>query len=175
MLLRESVVNKLLEAQKELKIYKFKIWDGYRPRSVQNNIYHKFWGELKTDHPDWEDKRLEAEVGTYVTSPTNPDRIPPHATGGAVDLTLADSSGSNIDMGTEFDYFGPEAESFYFEKHPTNEAIRKNRALLRTLMINYGFRSEPEEWWHFDYGNQLWATAINEPFAIYGEITEYYD
>jgi len=168
--LREGVAKKLDEIQKNLKIYKFKIWDGFRPRTVQNVIYDKLYNEFKSKHPDWSQEKLEFEVGAFITPAKEPDRIPPHATGGTIDLTLVDATtGDELNMGTGFDYFGPEASSDYFDKNSINETVKQNRILFREAMFSKEFVQYTEEWWHFDYGNQLWALSLNKPFAIYGE------
>jgi len=170
MFLRKSVANKLSNIQNSLKGYRFKIWDGYRPRELQNTIYEKYWNELKIKHPDWSDEKLEAEVTKFIAFPNDPTRIPPHTTGGTIDLTLVDSSGKELDMGTGFDYFGPEAAPFYFDENDINKEAKQNRKLLRTAMIDAGFHNNENEWWHFDYGNQIWAAHYHKPFAIYGEV-----
>ncbi|MFA7286567.1 MAG: M15 family metallopeptidase [Patescibacteria group bacterium] len=103
--LRKSVVDKLIGIQNSLNGYRFKIWDGFRPRSVQQKIYEKFWNELSEAHSEWDEERLKMEVGVFVTTPNDQNRIPPHATGSTVDLTLVDSDGNELDMGTAFDYF----------------------------------------------------------------------
>ena len=167
--LRKSVVDKLIRIQDSFKIYKFKIWDGYRSRDIQNKIYEKYWTEQKLKHPDWDSEELKIEVGKFVSDAKNLSRIPPHATGGTVDLTLTDSSGKELEMGTVFDYFGPEAASLYFEENNINNHIRDNRRILRQVMTEEDFRVDPDEWWHFDYGNQQWAYALKRPYAFYGE------
>lgn len=169
MFLRKSVADKLLHIQKQLT-YQFKIWDGFRSRAVQNNIYKKFWKELHKNHPDWDEKKLAQEVAVFVTNASDPSRIPPHATGGAVDLTLVYRNGNELNMGTGFDYFGKEAASLYFEEHDLDDQVKANRKLLRESMIAAGFRSDNDEWWHFDYGNQIWALHYHKPFAIYAEV-----
>lgn len=166
---REGIVNKLIEAQKEIHPLKFKVWDAFRPRQVQSNIYDKFYKDLKQSHPDWDQEKLSKETGVFVTKPDDPDRIPPHTTGGAIDLTLIDQNGKELEMGTAFDYFGPEASALFYEENKTNETIRQNRKKLRELMLKHGFRADRDEWWHFDYGNQLWAFDLEKPNAIYGE------
>lgn len=171
MYIRKGVAEKLLAIQKELQLYTFKIWDGYRSRDVQNNIYQKFWKELQKEHPDWDERKLKEAVAVFVTEAKDPNRIPPHETGGAIDLTLVGQQGKEIDMGTAFDYFGPEAASLYYEETGKNDLIKNNRRILREAMIKYDFRSDKDEWWHFDFGNQIWAAAYNKPFAIYGEST----
>lgn len=168
-LMRKSVVQKLIAIELKLIDYKFLIWDGYRSRETQSAIYNRYWTELHTQHPDWNNDRLAVEVGTFVTK-SSEKRIPPHTTGGAVDLTLLTKAGRQLDMGTKFDYFGPEAAALYFEENRTNPVVQHNRKILREAMQAEGFRIEPEEWWHFDYGNQLWATTMHKPYALYGEI-----
>ncbi|KXO10174.1 D-alanyl-D-alanine dipeptidase [Moritella sp. JT01] len=166
---REGVVKKLIQISNRLGEYRFKIWDPWRSREVQNNIYQKYWSELSTEHPEWDEDQLKDEVGKFVTVPDNPERVPPHATGGSVDLTLVDLDGNELDMGTCFDHFGAEAATLYYEEDGRDIAIRDNRRLLRQAMESAGFRSDEDEWWHFDYGNQLWAAQFGHDFAIYGE------
>jgi D-alanyl-D-alanine dipeptidase len=171
MLLRKGVAELLARARDDLLPLNFKIWDGWRPRKVQHNIYRKYWKEMETRHPDWDREQLLEQVGTFVTIATNPDIIPIHATGGAVDLTLVDETDVELDMGTGFDHFGPEAAAFYFEERPLNNpAARDNRRILRDALLKAGFRYDEDEWWHFDYGNQIWAAALDKPNALYGEI-----
>jgi D-alanyl-D-alanine dipeptidase len=111
-------------------------------------------------------------VGTFVTIATDPNVIPIHSTGGSVDLTLVDESGAELDMGTGFDHFGPEAAALYFERGEVNKRAGDNRRILRKALIEAGFRYDEDEWWHFDYGNQIWAAALHKPKAIYSEVKE---
>ncbi|MFA6520851.1 MAG: M15 family metallopeptidase [Candidatus Gracilibacteria bacterium] len=170
--LRKEVAKKLLKIQSELPNLRFKIWDAYRSRDVQNNIYKKYWAELKAAHMDWDDEKLKLEVGKFVSPPYQKDRIPPHATGGAVDLTLIDENGNELDMGTEFDFFGPEAGSLFYEIDKDKPEVTKNRNILQEAMQAEGFTLDQDEWWHFDFGNQMWAFKSGEPFAFYGEVTD---
>jgi len=172
MFLRKGVAEKLKAAQEKLKIYKFKIWDGYRSRSVQNTIYKKFWEELRLKYPEWDEEKMKKEVGIFVNEANNPLEIPPHASGGAVDLTLVDLNGNELDMGTCFDYFGPEAHSSYFDQNDMSAEIRQNRRILKNALEAEGFLQYSDEWWHFDYGNQTWAFEGNNPIAVYGEVVK---
>lgn len=170
MFLREGVAQKLLKIQQSLGGLRLKIWDGFRSRDVQNNIYQNYWEEVKKVHPDWDEEKLKNEVGVFVSPPYQEDRIPPHTTGGAVDLTLVDSDGNDLDMGTEFDYFGPEASSFFYEVYLDQPKIAENRKILREAMLAEDFTLDADEWWHFDYGSQIWALKRGKPFAIYGDM-----
>lgn len=167
--LRKSVADKLQKIQKQLKIYKFKIWDGFRSRKVQDAIYNKYWNELKEKNPEWNEQKLKTEVGKFVTDAKNMNRIPPHSTGGAVDLTLVDESGKELNMGTSFDYFGPEASSFYFESNNLNIEAKENQKILRNALMFEDFCIDKDEWWHFDFGTQKWAFELDRLEAIYGE------
>lgn len=170
--LRQGVVEKLLLANESLGEYTFAIFDAWRPREVQRALYQKFYSDFESAHPDWDEEKLHFETGFFVAQPDNPERIPPHSTGGAVDLSLVDKDGNLLDMGTPFDFPGEESKALYFEGEGRDERIRENRRLLRNALVTVGFRAHPEEWWHFDYGNQFWALHYDMPHALYGEVLQ---
>ncbi len=172
MYLRKGVVERLATAGHNLAPIKLKIWDGWRPREVQHKIYMLYWKYIAAEHPDWTAAQIKAQVGIFVTNAADPNRIPFHSTGGSVDLTLVDENGAEIDMGTKFDHFGPEAAALQFEKDGANQRIRDNRRILRKALTEVEFRYDEDEWWHFDYGNQVWAAAYNKPKAIYSEVKD---
>ena len=171
-LLRKSVAKRLATARDQIEPLNFKIWDGWRPRAVQHKIYMTYWKQLKAAHPRWPDDRLHEQTTTYVGVANDPNTIPLHSTGGAVDLTIVDEKGLELAMGTEFDHFGPKAAALYYENIEAKERIRENRRLLRNSLSKVEFRFDEDEWWHFDYGNQIWACAFNKSKAIYGEINQ---
>lgn len=167
---RKAIADKLLCIQKEkLGGKKFKIWDPWRSREVQNNIYRKFRDELAHDHPEWDEEKLAWETGVFVTKPDDPERIPPHATGGSIDLTVVDEEGVEIDFGTAFDHFGPEAATNFYG---IDTKIGQNRRWLHDLMKEEGFESDTDEWWHFDLYNQKWALQRGARQSFYGEIID---
>ncbi|MEU7836106.1 M15 family metallopeptidase [Nonomuraea sp. NPDC049129] len=98
--------------------------------------------------------------------------MPHSATGGAVDLTLVDAYRRELDMGTPYDHFGPESAALYFEDNAWNTIARSNRRILRDAMTGAGFRCDADEWWHFDFGNQIWAAHFSASVARYGEIEQ---
>lgn len=170
--LRRTVADKLRDLQ-EGHLAKnnlcFRIFDAYRPRTVQAAIYKYYAADIAQKNPHLQGDALQAEIARFVTNPDDPVRIPPHATGGAVDLTLMHVHGAALDMGTSFDYFGAEAAPYYFENH-SNVLVRDNRRLLHGLMLAAGFVVDPDEWWHFDFGNQKWALQSGNSTAIFGEL-----
>jgi D-alanyl-D-alanine dipeptidase len=127
--LRSEPAQKILEIQKELKELGLglKIFDGYRPLSVQK----KFW-EIMPDE-------------RYVADPKKGSR---HNRGAAVDLTLIDKNGNEIPMPTPYDDFTEKASRNYMD---LSSQIIINRKFLEDLMAKYGFTGLPTEWWHFDY------------------------
>ena len=138
--LRMETILKLLKAACYLKesnpAYTFIIFDGARPQSVQYKMYEiaKSKGQTK-----------------YVASPLKGSL---HNFGTAVDISLFDlDSNKELDMGTPFDFFGPESWPNYAG---ITSQQRANRLLLQNIMIKHDFKPYPQEWWHF--------TLKNEPF-----------
>lgn len=162
---RQSVAEKLVNVNARLGENKLKVWDGYRSREVQLTIYQKLWNETKAKQPEWNDDQLTIAVNRFVTPLDNP--VLPHMTGGAVDLTLIDANGVELDMGTGFDDFTPHAATF---SQDIPKQVQQNRTLLLEAMAAEGFTNYPEEWWHFGYGDPLSAYLNSEDIAIYGEI-----
>jgi D-alanyl-D-alanine dipeptidase len=70
----------------------------------------------------------------------------------AVDLTLVDSLGKELDMGTPFDHFGEEAHHAFTD---LSDSILTNRKLLKEGMEAAGFTALRTEWWHYLYGEKL--------------------
>lgn len=141
------------------------VWDGYRSIETQAALYDAYLDELQMVHPDAPADALEDAAARYVTPPSRSlFTPPPHLTGGAVDLSLADRDGAALDLGTDFDAFIPEAGARALEGTP-GEA-RELRRTLFWAMRSAGFTAYAEEWWHFDLGDQFWA-LINDTAAYY--------
>jgi len=167
---RKEVFEMLLEAQKNLPVgYKLRIWDAWRPFALQQELYDSYAKilikDLKIeDKPFDEQKQI---VSKYVSIPVNDTMLPPlHTTGGALDVTLVDEEGRELEMGTEFDEFSPKTATDYYEHTMENNEVRNNRRILYNAMIKAGFTNLPSEWWHYEYGNRVWAYYSNKP-AIY--------
>jgi D-alanyl-D-alanine dipeptidase len=158
--LRPKVAQMLVDAQKWLdknhKGYTFILKDCYRPVSVQRLM----WDVVK-----------DTPMRGYVADP-NSKYGSVHNYGCAVDLTLADAQGKEIDMGTAYDHLGKLAEPRHEEEFLAEGKLTakhlENRHILRDAMIAGGFKTIPNEWWHFNAmtGEQLHATyeALDVPF-----------
>ena len=126
--LRSSVAQKLALVQTDLEKVGLglKVYDCYRPFSVTKQM----WEVL----PD----------PNYVANPARGSR---HNRGAAVDLTLVDRTGKELEMPTPFDDFTAKAHRDYAGGSAQS---RKNRQLLEDAMKKQGFIGITTEWWHFD-------------------------
>jgi len=168
--LRSGLIEKLRSAKKSLKPgWNFKIWDGYRTLYTQNLLYEDYWNRLKKENPEWSDAELKKAVEIFVSFPSrNPSLPAPHNTGAAVDLTLVDENGKDIQMGTDFDEFNLRSYTDHFAD--TETVFHQNRMLLKKVLEDLGFVNYHEEWWHFSYGDQEWARQNGLHQAVYGSM-----
>lgn len=137
--LRKSTAKALVKANEAFKQlgYRIKLFDCYRPLSVQK----KMWKILPGTH--------------YVANPAKGSK---HNRGAAVDLTLVDAQGKELNMGTPFDFFGKEAHHTYTEH--TKEVL-ENRKLLKETLNKYNFKSIYSEWWHYEYRPEMQSKVEN--------------
>jgi zinc D-Ala-D-Ala dipeptidase len=128
-LLRYEVVKSLLKAQSEFKSlgFKIKLFDCYRPLSVQKLMWKKM------------------PIVGLVADPATGSR---HNRGSAIDMTLTDLEGNELDMGSEHDDMSMKGRTFY-KNLPQN--VIDNRMLLRSVMENNKFTGINSEWWHFSH------------------------
>jgi D-alanyl-D-alanine dipeptidase len=128
-LLQKGTLDKLINANNEFKKlgYRIKIWDAYRPASVQVHL----WNLVK-------DTR-------FIASPYASGSR--HNRGAAVDITLVDSTGKELEMPTGFDEFNTSA---YRTNTNISDAAKKNLELLTSVMEKNGFDRIETEWWHYD-------------------------
>ena len=185
--LRKSVLKRLIEAQQYLSEVdshcQLALFDAWRPVSVQKFMFNytvqetcKSRGiEISDDSVNSPITEIIEEVGRFWAEPTsNPSTPPPHSTGAAIDLTLADMSGNPLDLGGEIDFIGPKSKPDFYEKDSLtmsdsmHHVFDNRRSLLCSVMQQAGFVQHPSEWWHFSYGDQLWSWLTNQSNAIYG-------
>jgi D-alanyl-D-alanine dipeptidase len=134
---------------------------------------------LRKRRPDLSDEEIAAETGEYWAAPTTDASAPsPHSTGGVIDLTLRWQGGGDfLWMGSLFDDASAVSHNDYFERAPSDalfsfsaDEARANRRLLYWLMVEEQFAANPNEWWHFSYGDQTWAQTYGRPKALYAGI-----
>jgi D-alanyl-D-alanine dipeptidase len=133
------------------KGFSLKIFDAYRPQQAVNHFVR--WAKVLDDTLMKKEyypivPKSELFKRGYIASKSG------HSRGSTVDLTIVHvKTGKELDMGSPFDFFG-------IESHPLSKKIgvdqKKNRFLLRKVMIENNFRPYKNEWWHF--------TLRHEPF-----------
>lgn len=125
---RRVMAERLARAQQSARArgLQLKVFDAYRPLSIQRLM----WSIVPDER--------------YVANPATGSR---HNRGCAVDLTLCDSTGRELDMGTGYDEFTERAAAACAD---LPEHVRANRRLLGDLMNDAGFDVLPTEWWHYD-------------------------
>ena len=130
--LRPEAALAIAKAQEKLKPrgYSLKMFDCYRPRPYQQRLWDK------VPNPD------------YVTPPKKGSM---HSRGAAVDLTIVDKKGKELDMGTPYDFFGEKAHA---DCTDLPEKVLENRKLLKKTLESVGFRGIRTEWWHFSFGKK---------------------
>lgn len=127
-LVRYKTAQQLIKVNDSFKKlgYKIKFFDCYRPLSIQKKMWKIY-----------PDKR-------YVANPVKGSN---HNRGSAVDITLVNNLGDELDMGTPFDFFGRKAHHRY-QNFP--QEVLDNRKLLKLVMETNGFWSITSEWWHYN-------------------------
>lgn len=137
--LRKSTAEALVKANEAFKQlgYHIKLFDCYRPLSVQK----KMWKILPGTH--------------YVANPAKGSK---HNRGAAVDLTLVDAQGKELNMGTPFDFFGKEAHHTYTQH---SKEVLENRKLLKETLDKFNFKSIYSEWWHYEYRPEMQSKVEN--------------
>lgn len=127
------------------------VYDGYRPQKAVN--YFITWARDLNDtinkniyYPNVNKEDLF--IQEYIA------RRSGHSRGSTLDLTIFDcNKGKILDMGSPYDFFGVES---WVDFEKITDKQKANRQLLQNVMIKYGFRNYPKEWWHF--------TLNEEPF-----------
>ncbi|MCX6140854.1 MAG: D-alanyl-D-alanine dipeptidase [Candidatus Kapabacteria bacterium] len=137
---RRVVAESLAVAQRSANArgLQLKVYDAYRPLSVQRLM----WSLVPDER--------------YVADPAKGSR---HNRGCALDLTLCDSTGRELDMGTGYDEFTERAAATFVD---LDESVLQNRRLLQSIMSDAGFDVLPSEWWHYDLRGWERFEILNE-------------
>ena len=181
--LREEVVERLVKVNDYLiskSSFSLLICDSWRPLEVQEFMFKRaFLLECEKLDIDASLKNMKSypsilkKVENFWAYPSFDSRCPPpHSTGGALDVCLSDIEGNLVEMGSTVDQMDQTSNPDFYANINNEEAIIWNsrRNLLREIMTKFGFAQHPNEWWHFSYGDQLWAWKNKKAIALYGKI-----
>lgn len=175
--LRRAVVERLLNAQAVLTAerpgWRFHVLDALRPLAVQAFMVEFTDRQLQRDEPHLDAAARAERVRLFWAMPdADPANPPPHSTGAALDVTLMDEAGHEVDMGSPFDEPTERSypQHFASARDEAGQHAHAHRELLFRLLSAAGFRRHPREWWHFSFGDQAWAADTGAPAARYGRV-----
>jgi zinc D-Ala-D-Ala dipeptidase len=172
--LRVSLLLKLQNIDERLRKNGFElyIFDGFRTIELQFAL-KEFWlykftmlkklkkiNNIRTSN--LKDYLFSVESNSDTNIQNNP---PPHFTGGAVDLTIRKTiNKEHLFMGSIFDDFSEQSHTDYFERRKetkkltlSEEEAMKNRRFFYWILNDAGLINYPYEWWHYSFGDQIWA------------------
>ncbi len=190
---RQTVLERLHKAQAYLQKHypgwRLQIFDAYRPLGVQQFMVDYTFqtivaeaGLNATTMTEAERQSFLEQVYEFWAAPlVDPATPPPHSTGAAIDLTLVNEIGNPVEMGSAIDELSPRSYPSYFAASVDvkEQRYHAHRQLLCESMESAGFLRHPKEWWHFSYGDQLWAWLsqqdrgegfVNSAIAQYGRV-----
>lgn len=172
--LRAALIALLQKAQAQLQSvhpgWRLQIFDAYRPVEVQQYMvdytFHTAAAErslnLQTLEPAAQEELWQQVYQIWAVPSFDLTTPPPHSTGAAIDLTIVDDCQQPINMGSPIDEMSDRSKPNYFADQSEGQIFHQNRELLRQVMEHGGFRRHPDEWWHFSWGDQLWAWICQE-------------
>jgi zinc D-Ala-D-Ala dipeptidase len=172
--LRAGSIDLLKKAQAHLQQvhpgWCFQIFDAYRPVEVQQYMVDYTFRtaaaeqslDLQQISATQREQLWQKVYQIWAVPSFDLATPPPHSTGAAIDLTILDDQQRPLDMGSPIDEMSDRSKPDYFAHRPEGQTFHKNRQLLRQVMEAAGFQRHPGEWWHFSWGDQLWAWICQE-------------
>ncbi|MDR3504326.1 MAG: M15 family metallopeptidase [Legionella sp.] len=174
--MRKTVYEKLCQAQNKLpNDWKFRIYEGLRSLGVQKILFDSHYNSLKLNNLTKSEEELFKQTSLLIAPVRFFDatiNIPPHSTGGAIDLEVIDKNGNLVNLGMEIkDWNKVDSDICETFSQNISAEARKNREILLDILYEQEFVNYPYEWWHFSYGDRLWAYLMDKKEAFYGGIT----
>lgn len=162
---RQGVQERLLRAQAALPGgTNLLVVEGWRSLAMQRALFSRYAATVRASEPGLDETAVRFATSAYIAPPD----VAPHATGSAVDLTLCDSDGVELDLGTALNATPLESEHrCYTAAEELDPVARRNRGLLVATLARAGLVNYPTEWWHWSYGDRYWALATGQPAALF--------
>lgn len=174
---RKMVADKLIQIAHKLPDgYCLLVWDSFRTVKTQQSLFDIYYEKFKNE-TGLENEKLMSYTCEFVSLPSLDITKPsPHNTGAAIDLTICDTNGKVLQIGSEFDEFSVKAHTNYYEEKLKTEKLLSeeeteyllNRRILCNLFTEAEFVNYPYEIWHKSFGDQMWSELLNKEYAIYG-------
>ena len=144
-----------------------RVVEGHRPAAAQLAIIERYAAEVRAAHPDAGPAELPVLTSRFVA----PLEVAPHVAGAAVDLTLVDAAGRDLDLGTPIDATPEQSGGrCYLHAPGLSPEVVARRRLLTDALEEAGLVNYPTEWWHWSYGDRYWALMTGAPAALHGPV-----
>ncbi len=165
-LVRTGLAERLALAQDLLpRGLHLRVVEGHRSIADQRAIIARYSAEVCLLRPGVSPHDLHHLVSRFVA----PVEVAPHVAGAAVDLTLVDVTGDELDMGTPIDATPEQSGgACFFAAENISADARAHRRLLAAVLKPLGLVNYPTEWWHWSYGDRYWALVNETAYAVYG-------
>lgn len=163
--LRTEVYKMLKNAQEKLSSgLHILVGEAYRPMSRQIKMWNDIAARIDREYPSLSKSEKVLVCENFIASPY--DGIGSgHQAACAVDVTLCDDKGQQLDMGTALQVFNEQTRTTSSE---VNQRVASNKRLLCDTMESAGFANYPAEWWHYSYGDHQWAWLVGQNEALFG-------
>ncbi len=141
--------------------------EGHRTVSDQRAIITEYTAEVCAARPGVGPAELARLVSRFVA----PIDVAGHVSGSAVDLTLCDEQGRELDLGCPIDATPEQSGGRCFTASPAvRGTARRNRDLLSATLEEAGLVNYPTEWWHWSWGDRYWALSTGADAAVHGPV-----
>lgn len=169
--LRKTAAEKVIKVSEKLRRgYVLVFIEGWRSRASQQTAWDARWNRVKLMNPTWKDEEIDKAVRLVVARPSP---LANHHCGGATDVTLAYEDGTLVDMGTPYPSRTEDMDlrnKFPMLTNLITPLQAANRVILREAMEEEDFVWYPEEWWHYCWGDRMWAVYSQMKDCFYGSI-----
>jgi D-alanyl-D-alanine dipeptidase len=167
-LVRAGLADRLTAADLHLpRGVRLRVVEGFRPVEQQRAIIASYAAQVRAHHPGVDEAELERLTSRFVS----PVDVAPHVAGAAVDLTLVDVCGEELDLGTAIDATPEDSDGrCYFAADGIGADARAHRELLATVLTGQGLVNYPTEWWHWSFGDRYWALTTGARHALHGPL-----
>ncbi len=165
--LREEVVKRLNEAVSHLPHHFILVLRaGHRPLTVQQAEFQQMVDKYVKEHPGALYEEAVGFARTYVSDPNV--TLPPHCCGAAVDVDMFDTALNKlVDFGCPVN---TNTNSAVLHSNKITNQQYASRMILLEAMLQAGFAPDYNEWWHYSYGDTVWAYFREQPNSLYGVI-----
>ena len=164
---RADVARRLADAQRALPAgLHLALSEGWRSPTAQAAIVARYAAEVEAAHPGAD----AAEVARLTSRYVSPVEVAPHVAGAAVDVTLVDDDGVELDLGCPLDATPEDSDGRCFTAAHVPPTSRALRDALAAALTGAGFVNYPTEWWHWSHGDRYWALVTGAPAALHGPV-----